>query len=98
MRMLKCYIANTSAGQFVRAKESACAGGGILSCTACGCRLLLDVGTLGEKPWFEHYQHTLTMNVLMKCAHMDPQIKEEARHNKLRKVVGWLDAPATVLS
>ncbi|WP_315850621.1 DUF7828 domain-containing protein [Yersinia mollaretii] len=69
-----------------------------MSCTACRCRLLLNVGTLGEEPWFERDQHTITMNVLMKCAHLDPQVKEEARHNKLRKVVGGLDAPATVLS
>lgn len=98
MRMMKCYLANTTAGRFVTAKEAGSAGGGILSCTTCGCRLLLNVGTLGEEPWFEHDQHTVTMNVLMKCAHLDPQVKEEARQNQLLKVVGALDAPATVLS
>ncbi|MGC0927612.1 putative zinc ribbon protein [Pantoea agglomerans] len=50
MRMLKCYIANTSAGRFVTAKEATSTEGGTLSCTACGCRLLLNVSTLVEEP------------------------------------------------
>lgn len=48
------------------AKEAVSTGGGILSCTVCRGRLLLNIGTLGEEPWFEHDQRTVTMNVLMK--------------------------------
>ncbi|EOY2408074.1 DUF7828 domain-containing protein [Yersinia enterocolitica] len=92
MRMLKCYIANTTAGLFVTAKEAASAGGGTLSCTACGCRLLLNVGTLVEEPWSEHGQQTIAQDVLMNCAHLDPKVKAEARHRKLRNMLNGLDA------
>nr|WP_259275042.1 zinc-ribbon domain-containing protein [Rahnella variigena] len=59
---------------------------------------MLHAGMPGESPWFEHDQHTVATNVLMKCAHLDPQVKADVRLNQLRKAIGELDAHASVLS
>nr|WP_265937673.1 putative zinc ribbon protein [Klebsiella pneumoniae] len=42
-------------------------------------------------------QVTVTTNVLMQCTHLDPEVKAEARCQKLRRIIGNLDAPVMVL-
>ena len=34
----------------------------------------------------------------MNCAHLDPEVKAEARHRELRNMLIGLDVPVTVLS
>ncbi|EAS5349616.1 hypothetical protein D8V81_04400 [Salmonella enterica] len=98
MRMLKCYLANNRDGHFVTAEEAMSAPGQIWSCASCGCRLVLHAGSAGDPAWFEHDQHTVSTSVLMQCAWLDPEVKAEARHRKLRSIIGGLDTPVTVLS
>ena len=98
MRMLKCYLASDRVGQFVTAKDAMRSPGSAWTCVSCGCPLVLHAGMPGESPWFEHDQHTVATNVLMKCAHLDPQVKADVRLNQLRKAIGELDAHASVLS
>lgn len=92
MRMLKCYLANDREGHFVTAGEAMSTPGQIWSCASCGCRLVLHA-SMHEDPWFEHDQQTVARHVLMACAHLDPEVKAEARHNKLRSIIRGLDAP-----
>lgn len=98
MRMLKCYLASDRTGEFVVAKHAMRSPSRAWTCVSCGCPLVLHAGLPGESPWFEHDQHTVATNVLMNCAHLDPQVKADVRLNQLRKVIGELDAPANVLS
>lgn len=98
MRMLKCYLANDREGHFVTAGEAMRVPGQIWSCASCGCRLILHAQTYGEPPWFEHDQQTVTRHVLMNCAHLDPEVKAEARHNKLRSIIRGLETPVLSLA
>ncbi|EAX4618765.1 hypothetical protein FKY11_03680 [Salmonella enterica] len=98
MRMLKCYLANNREGRFVTAGEAMRAPGQVWTCTSCGCPLVLHAGSSAEAPWFEHDQRTVATGVLMQCAHLDPEVKAEARHRKLRNIIGGLDMPVTVRS
>lgn len=98
MRMLKCYLGNNRDGHVVTAKDAMQSPGRIWTCTSCGCQLILHAGSSGEAPWFEHDQRTVTTNVLMQCTHLDPEVKAEARCQKLRSIIGGLDAPVTVPS
>ncbi|HED3415294.1 MULTISPECIES: putative zinc ribbon protein [Klebsiella/Raoultella group] len=43
-------------------------------------------------PWFEHDQCTVSINVLMNCTHLDPEVKAEARRNKLCRFISRLDS------
>ncbi|EKS6643045.1 putative zinc ribbon protein [Enterobacter ludwigii] len=97
MRMLKCYLANDASGRFVTADDAAKSHGGVWTCASCGCVLCVQT-TYGEKPWFEHDQRTVAENVLMNCAHLDPEVKAEVRHRKLRRLIGGLDAPVLSLT
>jgi hypothetical protein len=51
-----------------------------------------------EEPWFEHDQKTVARDVLMNCAHLDPEVKAEARHNRLRSIIRGLGAPVMSLA
>lgn len=93
MRMLKCYLANNRTGHFVTADDAMGAPGQRWSCASCGCRLILHAGTREDPAWFEHDQQTVARHVLMNCAYLDPEVKAEARHRKLRRIIGGLDAP-----
>ncbi|MDM2995501.1 MULTISPECIES: putative zinc ribbon protein [unclassified Citrobacter] len=98
MRMLKCHLANNREGHFVTADEAMSAPGQIWSCASCGCRMVLHAGSSGDPAWFEHNQRSVARQVLMNCAHLDPEAKAEARHRKLRSIINKLDAPVTTLS
>ncbi|MEF4878075.1 putative zinc ribbon protein [Escherichia coli] len=93
MRMLKCYLANNRDGHIVTAKDAMQSPGRVWTCSSCGCQLILHAGSSVEAPWFEHDQRTVTTNVLMQCTHLDPEVKAEARCQKLRRIIGNLDAP-----
>ncbi|WP_438468145.1 putative zinc ribbon protein [Salmonella enterica] len=80
------------------AEEAMSAPGQVWSCASCGCRLVLHAGSACALAWFEHDQHTVSTSVLMQCAWLDPEVKAEARHRKLRSIIGGLDTPVTVLS
>ena len=97
MRMLKCYLANDREGHFATAGEATRSPGQIWSCASCGCRLILH-GGMHEDPWFEHDQQTVARHVLMACAHLDPEVKAEARHNRLRSIIRGLGAPVMSLA
>ena len=97
MRVLKCYLANNREGHFVTAGEVMSAPEQVWSCASCGCRLILHAG-MHEEPWFEHDQQTVARHVLMDCAHLDPEVKAEARHRKLRSIIKGLGAPVTTRS
>lgn len=96
MRMLKCHLANNRDGHFVTAEEAMSAPGQVWSCASCSCRLVLHAGATGDPAWFEHDQHTVSTSVLMQCAWLDPEVKAEARHRKLRSMINGLDMPVTV--
>lgn len=98
MRVLKCYLANDREGHFVTASEAMSAPGQIWSCASCGCRLVLHAGTFSDPAWFEHDTQTVARDVLMNCAHLDPQVKAEALHRKLRNMLNGLDATVMTLS
>ncbi|WP_227010082.1 MULTISPECIES: zinc-ribbon domain-containing protein [unclassified Enterobacter cloacae complex] len=98
MRVLKCYLANDREGHFVTAGEAMSAPGQIWSCASCGCRLVLHAGTYSDPAWFEHDTRTVARDVLMDCAHLDPEVKAEARHRKLRNMLNGLDATVMTLS
>lgn len=83
MRMLKCHLANNREGHFVTAEEAMSAPGQVWSCASCGCHLVLHAGSAGDPAWFEHDTQTVARDVLMNCAHLDPEVKAEARHRKL---------------
>ncbi|HDC2546542.1 TPA: hypothetical protein O7139_004340 [Salmonella enterica] len=72
--------------------------GRVWTCSSCGCQVLLHMGSSGESPWFEHDQRTVTTNVLMQCTHLDPEVKAEARCQKLRSMINGLDTPMAVRS
>ncbi|EFS9643747.1 hypothetical protein HWI03_004467 [Salmonella enterica] len=91
MRMLKCYLANNRDGHFVTAEEAMSAPGQVWSCASCGCRLVLHAGSAGDPAWFEHDQRSVARQVLMNCAWLDPEVKAEARHRKLRSIINELD-------
>lgn len=40
---------------------------------------------------FEHDLHLVARPVLMNCAHLDPEVKAEARHRKLCNIINGLD-------
>ncbi|ECY3795836.1 hypothetical protein AU652_14155 [Salmonella enterica subsp. enterica serovar Minnesota] len=92
MRMLKCHLANNREGHFVTADEAMGAPGQVWSCVSCGCRLVLHAGSSGDPAWFEHDQRSVALHILMSCAHLDPEVKVEARHRTLRSVISELDA------
>ncbi|HBM0950714.1 putative zinc ribbon protein [Enterobacter sp. ESY66] len=96
MRLLKCYLANDREGHFVTAGEAVNSPEQAWSCNSCGCRLVLHADTFSDRAWFEHDTQTEARDVLMNCAHLDPQVKAEARHRKLRNMLNGLDA--TVMS
>ncbi|ENY4946562.1 putative zinc ribbon protein [Citrobacter farmeri] len=98
MRVLKCYLANDREGHFVTAGEVMNAPGQVWSCASCGCRLVLHAGTFSDPAWFEHDTQTVARDVLMNCAHLDPEVKAEARHRKLRNMPNGLDATVMMLS
>ena len=75
MRILKCYLANDSNGRFVTAKEAS-ASTDTWTCASCGCTLIL-YSSETNAPWFEHDQHTVSINVLMNCTHLDPEEKQK---------------------
>ena len=94
MRILKCYLANNSNGRFVTTKEAS-ARTDTWTCASCGCTLIL-YSSETDAPWFEHDQRTVSINVLMNCTHLDPEVKAEARRNKLRRFISRLDSTMTV--
>lgn len=96
MRMLKCYLANDRTGHFVTAKDAWRSPDRAWTCASCGCPLMFHAGAPGEGAWFEHDEQTVAMNILMNCAHLDPQVKEGARQRKLRRMIGDLDLPVAV--
>lgn len=98
MRMMKCYLANTDNGHFITADEAATGDPGPLACASCGCVLYIQPGNADEKPWFSHVQSKVPASTLMNCAHLDPEVKAEARLRKLRNSIGELTTPVTVLS
>ena len=98
MRILKCYLANDREGHFVTAGEAMSAPGQVWSCASCGCRLVLHAGAFGDPAWFEHDTQTVARDVLMNCAHLDPEVKAEARRRKLRNMLNGLDATVMTLS
>ncbi|EIZ2109840.1 hypothetical protein MOQ95_004490 [Salmonella enterica] len=97
MRILKCYLASNLRGHFVIAGEAMSSPGQVWSCVSCGCRLVLHAGSADDPAWFEHDTQTVARDVLMNCAHLDPEVKAEARCQKLRSIIGNLDAPVMVL-
>ncbi|EAS9163882.1 hypothetical protein ABN77_17665 [Salmonella enterica subsp. salamae] len=98
MRILKCYLASNLRGHFVTAGEAMSAPGQVWSCVSCGCRLVLHAGSSGDPAWFEHDQRSVARHVLMSCAHLDPEVKADARHRKLRSMIDSLDTPVAALS
>ncbi|MBH3133348.1 hypothetical protein I5L50_16815 [Serratia marcescens] len=98
MRVLKCYLANDREGHFVTASEAMRAPGQVWSCASCGCRLVLHAGSVGDPSWFEHDTQTVARHVLMNCAHLDPEVKAEARHRKLRSIIKGLETTVMTLS
>jgi hypothetical protein len=78
--------------------EAMSAPGQIWSCASCGCRLVLHACTLSDPAWFEHDTQTVARDVLMNCAHLDPEAKAEARHRKLRNMLSGLVATVMTLS
>ncbi|NTZ36298.1 hypothetical protein EXW94_00735 [Enterobacter sp. JMULE2] len=98
MRLLKCYLANDREGHFVTAGEAMRAQEQIWGCASCGCRLVLHAGTFSDPAWFEHDTLAVARDVLMNCAHLDPEVKAEARHRKLRNMLNELDATVMTLS
>lgn len=46
------------------------------------CHLVLHAGSSGVPAWFEP-QRSVERHVLMNCAHLDPEVKAEARHRTL---------------
>lgn len=91
MRMLKCPLASNRDGHFVTVDEAMSAPGQVWCCMSCGCRLLLHAG-MHEDPWFEHDLQAISRHVLMNCAHLDPEVKAEARQRKLCNMLNGLDA------
>ncbi|MEX8626418.1 putative zinc ribbon protein [Salmonella enterica] len=71
--------------------------GRVWICTSCGCRLVLHAGAAGDPAWFEHDTQTVARDVLMNRAYLDPEVKAEARHRKLRSMINGLDTPVLVL-
>ena len=90
MRMLKCHLANNREGHFVTADEAMSAPGQVWSCASCGCRMVLHAGSSGDPAWFEHDQRSAALHILMGCAHLDPEVKAEARHRELRSIINEL--------
>lgn len=66
------------------AGETMSAPGQMWSCTSCGCLLVLRAGAVGDPAWFEHDTRIVARNVLMNCAHFEPEVKAEARYRGLR--------------
>ncbi|WGL29528.1 putative zinc ribbon protein [Pectobacterium brasiliense] len=87
MRFLKCYLANNAKNRFVSSTEASRLPRGHWTCTSCGCTLILHKGSQHEEAWFEHDQSSINSRKLKKCAHWDPEEKEEERIKKLREQV-----------
>lgn len=77
------------------------------TCHLCGSALQYHPEYQAERPWFEHqpdpawFEHdtqTVARDVLMNCAHLDPEVKAEARRRKLRNMLNGLDATVMTLS
>lgn len=98
MRVLKCYLANNREGHFVTADEAMSTPGHVWSGASCGCRLVLDAGTFSDPAWFEHDTQAVALDVLMNCTHLDPEVKAEAQHMKLRNMLNGLDPTLMTLS
>lgn len=52
----------------------------------------------GDPAWFKHDTQTVARHVLMNCAHLNPEVKAETRHRKLRSIINGLDATVMTLS
>nr|WP_277753962.1 putative zinc ribbon protein [Rosenbergiella epipactidis] len=91
-------MTNNRKGHFVTAGEAMSAPGKIWSGASCGCRLVLHAGIFSDPAWFEHDTWTVARDVLMNCAHLDPEVKAEARHRKLHNMLNGLDATVMTLS
>lgn len=99
LRVLKCYLANSSNGHFVTSREMAEAGAvDTRTCASCGCPVVLRTGATGEEPWFEHDQQAVELSVLVKCTHLDPAVKAEIRRRELEAMVDGMAVPVVVLS
>jgi len=98
MRILKCYLANNSRGRFITAEEATCGKSDTWTCPSCGCVLVLHAAHTRETAWFEHDQGAVPVGVLMRCTHLDAEVKEQAQRRKLCRMVDELDAPVIVLS
>lgn len=98
MRVLKCYLANNREGHFVTADEAMSTPGHVWSGASCGCRLVLHAGTFSDPTWFEHDTQAVALDVLMNCAHLDPEVKAEAQHMKLRNMLNGLEPTLMTLS
>lgn len=98
MRMMKCYLANTSNGHFITADETATGEPGSLTCASCGCVLYIQPENADEKPWFRNHQSTMPISTLMGCVHSYSEIKAEGRLKKLRNSIEKLAVPVTILS
>ncbi|HCM8928417.1 TPA: hypothetical protein N5H07_005466 [Salmonella enterica subsp. enterica serovar Paratyphi B] len=97
LRILKCYLANSSNGHFVTSREVT-GTGDTLTCASCGCPVVLRTGAPGEEPWFEHDQQTVELSVLLRCTHLDPEVKTEIRRRQLETMVDGLAHPVMVRS
>ncbi|GKN93359.1 Protein of uncharacterised function (DUF3279) [Klebsiella pneumoniae] len=97
IRMLKCWLANDREGHFATAKDAMSAPVQVWSCASCGCWLILHAG-MHEDPWFEHDLQSAARHVLMACTYLDPEVKAEAQHNKLRTIIRGLDTPVMSLA
>lgn len=64
------------------------------TCLSCGCLLLLHPPSAG----FEHDQGSVPVGVLMRCTHLDPEVKVQALRRKLCRIVDELNTPVIVLS
>ena len=71
---------------------------GYLDRPSCGWVLVLHAAPSGEAPWFEHDLGAVSVGVMMRCTHLDPVVKAEARRRKLCRIVDELNAPVIVLS
>jgi len=61
-------------------------------------RLVLHTGTVSDPAWFGHDTQTVARDVLMNFVHLDPKVKAEARHRKLRNMLNGLDATVMTLA
>lgn len=51
----------------------------------------VPAGPFGGPGWYEHDPQTVARHVLINCANLDPAVKAETRHRKLRYMINGLD-------